>query len=205
MVYPVVQSETEEEQNEANKLEMNIHKFESSIEVPGDKTTYTFSKLPEVIGSGQAYLIRITAAVLTVKENEVFSPETSEKFITKPLPPTNLRVGGEGGLEILWHKSITPNVIGYKVRWKPLIGSEDVKAEEASVDPRQSLAKGDSNNISFNFPSALVQIKSAYKVNVYAIAESDGLSSESKELHEKFYFMSNTEMSIYSEDQQDQK
>ena len=75
----------------------NIRDFSSTFEVSGDKTQYTFTKLPEIIGTGHAYDITIVALVKTDKsDGEVISPENTERFITKPLPATNLKIANSG-------------------------------------------------------------------------------------------------------------
>ena len=75
----------------------NIRDFSSTFEVSGDKTQYTFTKLPEIIGTGHAYDITIVALVKTDKsDEEVISPENTERFITKPLPATNLKIANSG-------------------------------------------------------------------------------------------------------------
>ena len=75
----------------------NIRDFSSTFEVSGDKTQYTFTKLPEIIGTGHAYDITIVALVKTDKsDGEVISLENTERFITKPLPATNLKIANSG-------------------------------------------------------------------------------------------------------------
>ena len=98
-------------------------------------------------------------------------------------------------LEICWNKSVTPNVTGYKVRWKPLHQSEDtvIKTDE------ESIKNPESDQIFFSFPAERVQVGTVYKVNVYAFVESGNPSSESKELHEKFEITSATDIDVYVE------
>ena len=104
------------------------HKEE--ISHPGDKTTYTFSKLQD----GETYRVRIEYVVTPFKsETEVswirerseyhnttstsnglldfqtVSDPLSGKFTTKPLPPTNFRLGCEQ-FSIMWTRSPTVNV-----------------------------------------------------------------------------------------------
>ena len=113
------------------------HKEE--ISHPGDKTTYTFSKLQD----GETYTVRIEYVVtpfksetevrysMIVKEKDegwirerdqittstsnglldfqTVSDPLSGQFTTKPLPPTNFRLGSEQ-FSIMWTRSPTANV-----------------------------------------------------------------------------------------------
>ena len=78
--------------------------------------------------------------------------------------------------------------------------AEELKTEEEIWD---KFNKSD-ETVHFSFPPDRIVVEAAYKVNVYAIAESEGYSSESKELHEKFIVNSSTEIALYNEEQ-DQK
>ena len=78
--------------------------------------------------------------------------------------------------------------------------TEEIKTEEEIWD---KFNKSD-ETVHFSFPADRIVVEAAYKVNVYAIAESEGHSSESKELHEKFVVKSSTEIALYNEEQ-DQK
>ena len=54
--------------------------------------------------------------------------------------------------------------------------------------------------IKFSFPFDKVVIDTAYKVDIYSIAESCGMTKESYELHGKFIFKSETEIADYVEE-----
>ena len=58
---------------------IDIEKFRSTVEVPGDKSEFTISKLPDIVGTGHAYKVSIVAVVITHRENEVVSPEVTER------------------------------------------------------------------------------------------------------------------------------
>ena len=73
--------------------------------------------------------------------------------------------------------------------------TEEIKTEEEIWD---KFNKSD-ETVYFSFPEDRVLVEAAYKVNVYAIAESEGHSSEIKELHEKFVIKSSTEIALYNE------
>lgn len=176
-----------------------ITDFLSTIEVAGDKTQYTISKLPEIIGTGYPYLVEVSVVVTTSRDKEVTSQAVSGVFVTKPLAPTNLRIDKEKPCGILWYKSMTPNVRRYKVRWKPSDDSmpldASVKIDEAFVNAG-SIQDGSENTISFVFPPTL-QVGSVYKVNVYAIVEIFNQPVESKELHEKLYLRAEDELVVF--------
>ena len=78
--------------------------------------------------------------------------------------------------------------------------TEEIKTEEEIWD---KFNKSD-ETVHFSFPADRIVVEAAYKVNIFAIAESEGHSSESKELHEKFVVKSSTEIALFNEEQ-DQK
>ena len=90
-----------------------------------------FSKLPEILGTGEQYTIRVEYVVTpTGSDQEVHSEPLLGVFTTKPLAPTNFKVVSETQ-EVSWSKSPTTSVRSYKVRWK---GTEEgSRAEEAIV------------------------------------------------------------------------
>ena len=196
-------SEDDEADDDDEEEITKIKDFEvKNIEVSADKSQYTFNDLPKIIGTGHAYDISVVTVYTSPREIESKSKECKDRFMTRPLPPTKLAVGDKDKpLQITWHKSVTPNVVGYKVRWKPMnvedASNTNVKTDEATisdVDPEQ-------DQIFFSFPPGRVQAAQVYKVNVYAFAESANLSSESKELHEKFLIQNESEIIVYVENE----
>ena len=173
--------------------------FVSTIEVPGDKTQYTLSKLPEIVGTGYAYSIEVCVVVTTPRENEVTSSPVSGIFLTRPLAPTNLRLDKDRPRGIFFHKSMTPYVQRYKIKWRPLeeneAGAELVEAFVGAT-PVQDAAE---STISFVFPPTLT-VGAVYKVNVYAVVDTHNQSMDSKELHEKFLLKSDDELVVYVEE-----
>ena len=195
-------SDQPDSDNEEQEIE-TIDNYEvNNIEVASDKNQYAFTKLPEIIGTGQAYDISIITVFQSPRETEKIETKSkicTERFISKPLPPTQLGLGRKDKpLNISWHRSVTPNVNAYKIKWKPIIDDPSVvtiKSEEYTID-----IDSEDEVIDFSFPKNLIVNNTGYKVNVYAIAESGGLVSESKELHEKFLFKKDPfEVSVYNE------
>ena len=98
------------------------------------------------------------------------------KFTTKPLAPTNFRIGSEPN-EVLWTKSATATTNAYKLKYR---SSEGGKAHEIYIE--HFATQG--NEISAVLKD--LTENSVYKVNVFAIVyDSDEKEVESKELHEK--------------------
>ena len=86
--------------------------------LPGDKNTFNFSKLPEIIGTGEKYTVKVEYLVVPMgSDQEVSSKPLEGIFTTKPLAPSNFKVTTESD-EISWTRSGTPRVRSYKVRWK---------------------------------------------------------------------------------------
>ena len=67
-------------------------KFTQSIDIPGDRTQFNISKLPDSEGSGQMYTIRMVTTVMTQRENIVQSEAVEALFHTIPHKPTLIRV-----------------------------------------------------------------------------------------------------------------
>ena len=85
--------------------------------LPGDKNTFNFSKLPEIIGTGEKYTVKVEYLVVPMgSDQEVSSKPLQGIFTTKPLAPSNFKVAPESN-EISWTRSGTPKVSSYKVRW----------------------------------------------------------------------------------------
>ena len=102
---------------------------------------------------------------------------------------------------ILVKQKVWQEIANLYISDKPLeTKTEEIKTEEEIWD---KFNKSD-ETVHFSFPADRIVVEAAYKVNVYAIAESGGHSSESKELHEKFVVKSSTEIALYNEEQ-DQK
>ena len=98
--------------------------------VPGDKNTFNFSKLPEIVGTGERYTVKVEYLVVPVgSDQEVNSEPLKKVFTTKPLAASNFKLLPESE-EISWTRSATPRVQRYKVRWK---GEEGRAAEEVIV------------------------------------------------------------------------
>ena len=75
-------------------------KFAQAIDVPGDKTQFNISKLPDPEGSGQTYTIRMFITVITQRENLVQSEAVEAFFHTIPHKPTNVRISDPEAREI---------------------------------------------------------------------------------------------------------
>lgn len=106
---------------EPPSCQLTSHKYKLSIESPaisysaeynvgGDRTTFIFSKLPEITGTGATYEVKVEYIVTPAgHDDEVSSLPLTGRFTTKPLAPTNFKTG-PGAHEISWSKSPTPNV-----------------------------------------------------------------------------------------------
>ena len=81
---------------------------------------FSLFQLPEIVGTGHVYKISMIAIYSTTKDGQNAtgeSLEVTEEFMTKPLAPTKLSIGNKDNpLEICWRKSVTPNVVSYKIR-----------------------------------------------------------------------------------------
>jgi hypothetical protein len=172
-----------------------------SVDIPGDKTQYNISKLPDPEGSGQQYTVGLVYSVVTQKDAEVHGTLTEALFATIPYKPASLRITNAGTREICWQKSATPHVSAYRVRWKSV--EEAAKAEEDTVSVDEDNIKDD---LKFSLPRRL---KSGimHKVNINAVVHvgggNDAVVIESKELHEKFIIATQggERLEVYDEQQ----
>jgi len=122
-------------------------------------------------------------------DQEVESEYLIGTYLTKPLPPTNFKLGESN--QILWTKSPTPRVGLYRVKLKSI--EEGSRPQEFLIDSSQD-----------NEPGALVLqdlvLGLQYRVNIYAVVQMEGFEPvESKELHEKI-IMTEEGVSIYTEE-----
>jgi len=95
--------------------------------LPGDRNTFVFSKLQD----GETFNVKVEYIVVPYKsETETTSAPLCGQFSTKPLAPTNFRIGSDEN-EISWTKSSTVSVKDYKVKYRS--SEEGSKAEEFYV------------------------------------------------------------------------
>ncbi|CAB4068022.1 unnamed protein product [Lepeophtheirus salmonis] len=108
---------------------------------------------------------------------DVTSSKATISFVTKPLPPTNIRISSNEKLTIFFDPSLTEKVSKYKIKWK---GEEGAAMEELIESCEEGPVQ-----FEFNFD---FEINVVYKINIYALLiqgyEEDTIY-ESKELHEK--------------------
>nr|XP_040573152.1 uncharacterized protein LOC121122226 [Lepeophtheirus salmonis] len=147
-------------------------------DMPGDRTQYNASKLPEITGTGRQYTAVIASVITSSRSNQdVTSFKTTISFVTRPLPPTNIRIFPNEKFTIFFDPSLTENVSKYKIKWKGEEGAAMEGLIESSVE----------GPLKFEFDYDF-EINVVYKINIYALLiqgyEDDDIY-ESKELHEK--------------------
>ena len=81
-------------------VENSALKFSQAIVVPGDKSQFNISKLPDPEGSGLSYTIRMVTTVMTQREYLVQSEPVEALFHTIPHRPTNFRISDPVAREI---------------------------------------------------------------------------------------------------------
>jgi len=169
--------------------------YTNTYEINGDRRLFNFSKLPDILGTGEIYSIRIVYVVQPLgSEKEVESEPLVGAFLTKPLPATNFSIGEEEN-SISFQKSATTSVSYYKLRCKS--AEEGSKSDEYLIHNNNT----DDNNIHFKFPQNL-NSGVHYKVNIYAVVDKkdeDFEVLESKELHEKI-IQTETGLAVFTEE-----
>merc|ERR1719234_2996165 len=148
---------------------------EESKEV--EAAVYTFSHLPDILGTGEMYKVTVETVVTISGKNHHSSPIT-EQFSTKPLPPEKLVVLDPIRQLFSWQRSPSPSVTRYKLK----IRRGDEKATDFIVED----LKRESSNIQYRIPLDL-ELGSEYKVNIYSqvVNEVAGAEVESEPLFMK--------------------
>uniref|UniRef100_A0A0K2UDL8 Protein tyrosine phosphatase, receptor type, J [Myotis lucifugus] n=1 Tax=Lepeophtheirus salmonis TaxID=72036 RepID=A0A0K2UDL8_LEPSM len=168
--------------------EINYHFV---TDIPGDRLQYNASKLPEITGTGRQYTAAIASVITSSRSNQdVTSSKATISFVTRPLPPTNIRISSNEKLTIFFDPSLTEKVSKYKIKWK---GEEGAAMEELIESSDEGPLK-----FTFNFD---FEINAVYKINIYALLiqeYEDDTTYESKELHEKLILKNESQIfSLY--------
>ena len=142
-----------------------------------DSNIFTFSKLPEVIGSGQRYEVGVSTIVNI--GGKVFQSEAVKKiFITKPLPPEQIEISNSNCDEFSWKRSLTRGVTKYKFRVK----KDDERPVDYYVDDNiiveEESDDGESQTISFRVPIKFEE-GSDYRINIFSLLEIETIVLES--------------------------
>ena len=140
------------------------------------ETTYQFSKLPEIKGTGERYRITIkTLLKLTSGESSSSRESLSEVFTTKPLPPENLVVTDSNHLKFTWQKSPSISVKDYKLKIRmKKEGHENEKTFDDWIEDHSERVEGEKKGeIEYHLPESLrLEIGVEYKVNIYSEVRS---------------------------------
>merc|ERR1711915_515792 len=142
-----------------------------------ESTVFTFSHLPEIIGTGELYRVSIQT-VVTIAGKHYQSESISGIFATKPLPPEKLTVIDASEQIFSWMRSPSPGVENYKLKVK--------KDNEKSTDYWVNDPGRDStiSAIRFKLPMEL-EVDGEYKINIYSEVENGGIWVESEPLFTK--------------------
>ncbi|QQP57419.1 Uncharacterized protein FKW44_002400 [Caligus rogercresseyi] len=109
--------------------EINYHFV---TDMPGDRTQYNVSKLPDVVGTGRHYTASVASIIVSPRSNqEVASTKATMTFTTRPLAPTNIRISSTEELTIFFDPSLTETVNKYRIKWK----GEENTAMEDLIEP----------------------------------------------------------------------
>ena len=144
-----------------------------------DSMAFTFSKLPEVVGSGQPYEV-VVEAVVSVAGKNYYSKKTKRTFLTKPLPPDKMIVLDNEKQTIAWRRSKSSTVQKYKMKIK----REDERAKDFIVEDARQNQGEEEADVSFDIPFPL-QDGFEYKINIYSVVDHQGQVIESEPCHAK--------------------
>ena len=97
---------------EAEKEAVSSKMVDEAKEV--EAAVYTFSHLPDILGTGEMYKVTIETVVQVSGKNHHSSP-ISDHYLTKPLPPEKLVVLDPASQLFSWQRSPSPSVSRYKI------------------------------------------------------------------------------------------
>jgi len=142
-----------------------------------DSNVFTFSHLPEIIGTGELYQVSVQTAVNIAGKN-YHSESLSDIFATKPLPPEKLTVVDAAEQIFSWMRSPSPSVHNYKLKIKKDIEkATDYWISDEDRNPS-------SPNIRFQIPVDL-EYDGEYKINIYSEVQNGDNWVESEPLFTK--------------------
>merc|ERR1712130_843548 len=152
-----------------NKMVEEVKEVEAAV--------YTFSHLPDILGTGEMYKVTIET-VVTISGKKYYSSAITEQFSTKPLPPEKLVVLDPTSQLFSWQRSPSPSVTRYKLK----IRRGDEKATDFIVEDNR---RESGNSIQYRIPLDL-ELGSEYKVNIYSqVLNEAGAEIESEPLFMK--------------------
>ena len=134
-----------------------------------ESTVYQFTKLPEIVGTGEKYRVTVSSVYTPVAGGASYSSDSvTEIFTTKPLPPEKLIVKDHNERIFSWFKSPSPGVNHYKLKIKRDSDRAcdyiiDDPEDRSLDDPRQKQSM-----ISFTLPTEL-ENGVEYKLNIYSL------------------------------------
>ena len=139
-----------------------------------ESNVYQFSQLPELVGSGEKYRVSVQSVFTSPSGQTSRSQPVTEIFLTKPLPPRDLRVLDDDEQIISWQRSLSPSVRLYKVK----IRKETEKAMDYihEVEENQPDCK-------FQLPNLDLMVE--YKLNIYSVLMHNEVTVESEPLFYK--------------------
>ena len=142
-----------------------------------DSNVFTFSHLPEIIGTGELYQVSVQTVVNIAGKN-YHSETLSDVFATKPLPPEKLTVVDAAEQIFSWMRSPSPSVHNYKLKIKKDIEkATDYWISDEDRNPS-------SPNIRFQIPVDL-EYDGEYKINIYSEVQNGDNWVESEPLFTK--------------------
>jgi hypothetical protein len=144
-----------------------------------DSNVFTFSRLPEVLGTGQAYEVAVEA-VVSIAGKSYYSSKAKKVFLTRPLPPDKLVVLDSAEQRLGWRRSRSPAVVKYKVKIK----AEEERATDFIVEDTNADIGDSEADVTFLVPVPF-QEGVEYKINLYSLVEHEGQVVESEPCHTK--------------------
>ena len=146
-----------------------------------DSNTFTFSKLPEIVGSGKKYEIGVKTTIQV--NGKILQSEMIKKtFITKPLPPDKLEIVNSNCQEFSWRRSKTKLVEKYKFKVK----KDDERPVDYFIDDNviqeesEDCSTGDDwHLITFRVPAKFEE-GCEYKIYVHSLLDIDNNVLESE-------------------------
>ena len=161
-----------------------------------ESNVYQFSQLPELVGSGEKYRVSVQSVFTSPSGQSSRSQPVTEIFLTKPLPPRDLRVLDDDNQIICWQRSQSPSVRLYKVKIR--------KESEKAMD---YIHEVEENQPDCRFQLPPLDLMVEYKLNIYSFLMHNEMTVESEPLFYKIkkedYCSLSTESQSQSSDHTD--
>jgi hypothetical protein len=205
-----INKDEKDETPNPQELRDKLHNFiRVEKEISGQACSHKFVDLPELVGSGFPYQVQIqSTAKIPTKENkevETTSEPVAQIFLTRPYPPSSLRIKNH---MIKWNPSKTPHITDYILNCEQT-NPDGIIEKDESKWPQRNLIGTNKTTPSFELSKVLdksFRSPNIFKFTVASIVEMKTLDRQirktrSLDITEKFKMKEDGEFEQYIDEQ----